>query len=327
MAVVCATYRRAELLAGLVAALEAQDLGPERFEVVLVDDGSDDATWDVLTALASSSPLRLQPVRLDANAGPATARDTGVGATGAPLLAFTDDDCLPAPSWLSSIVAAFEADPGIDVVQGRTEPVPSEREGMRPWDHTLWLTEPTPWFETCNVAYRRTAYERVGGFDRHDPVLNPGGGRHFGEDVDLGARVLATGGRRAFVDGALVHHRVLPGDWRSWLRGKRRLVDFPDLARRSAVVRDSTVGGVFLNDQTALVDLGLAGLAVAVAGRRWWPLLAAVPWARRRWRDAMKTSGGDRSAAIGIAAGLAVGDAVAAGSLLQGSVRHRTLLL
>jgi glycosyltransferase involved in cell wall biosynthesis len=327
IAVVVATHRRASFLGDLVSALEDQDLGRDRFEVVVVDDASGDETWPTLERLVQASPLRLDAVRLERNAGPAGARHAGVARTSAPLLAFTDDDCLPRPGWLAGLVAAFAADPTVDVVQGRTEADPRVRHRQRPWDHTLWVTGPTPWFETCNVAYRRSAYDRVGGFDLDDPVLNPGGGSHFGEDVDLGARVLASGGRRAFAEDAVVDHRVLPGTWRSWLAARRRLADFPALARRSAVVRDATWHGVFLDRSTAAFDLAAVGVVAAAAGRRAWPLVLALPWARSRWREARRWAGSDPVAAAGVGARLAAGDAVALAALVRGSVRHRRLLL
>lgn len=326
VAVVVATHRRPGFLAELVSALEAQDLGVDRFEVVVVDDASGDATAEVLEDLRRSTTLTLEVLHQERNRGPAAARHAGIARTCAPLVAFTDDDCLPAPGWLSALVAAF-ADPGVDVVQGRTEARAADRGGQGPWDHTLWVTGPTPWFETCNVAYRRSAYDRVGGFDLDDPVLNPGGGSHFGEDVDLGARVLAAGGRRAFAQDAVVEHRVLPGTFASWLAARRRLADFPALARRSAVVREAAWHGVFLDRSTASFDLAVVAAAAAALGRRAWPLVLAAPWARSRWGEARRWSRGDRRTAVALAARLAAGDAVTLASLARGSARHRHLLL
>jgi GT2 family glycosyltransferase len=325
--VIFATHRRSAFLRELVDALAAQDLPADRFEVVAVDDASGDGTWELLTELAAATPLRLTPLRLDVNAGPATARAEGVRTTTAPLLAFTDDDCLPTPGWLSALVRAFDDDPAAEVVQGRTEARPEDRDRQGPWDHTLWVTGPTPWFETCNVAYRRSAYDRVGGFDVDDPVLNPRGGTHFGEDVDLGARVLASGGRRAFAEDAVVHHRVLPGTWRGWLAARRRVGDFPALARRSEVVRDAAWHGVFLDRSTATFDLAVVATVAAASTRRPWLLALATPWAASRWRSALRWAGGDRRAAAALAARLAAGDAVALGALLRGSARYRRVLL
>src|SRR5262245_61414849 len=105
VSVVVPTYRRAANLPRLVAALEAQTLPADRFEVVLVDNGSDDDTPAVLAELAASTRLHLVPLRIDVNEGPARARNAGWRASSAPLVAFTDDDCVPRPDWLEQVVA------------------------------------------------------------------------------------------------------------------------------------------------------------------------------------------------------------------------------
>jgi glycosyltransferase involved in cell wall biosynthesis len=326
VAVVIATYRRPGFLPELVGALEAQDIGHDRFEVVVVDDASGDGTAAVLEQLQASSPLTLRVLHQARNAGPGPARHAGVAATTAPLVAFTDDDCLPEPGWLRGLLDAFD-DPAVDVVQGSTCPPPAEQRTAGPWDHTIWVSGPSPWFETCNVAYRRSAYERAGGFDHDDPLVNPGQGTHFGEDVVLGARVLATGGRRAFAPAAVVHHRVLPGSFRGHLRERRRLELFPALAERSAPLRDALWHGVFLNRSTALFDLAAAGVAAAALARRPAPLLATVPWAVDRWREARHWTGGGRRAAAPLWARFALRDAVSAAALVRGSLRQRRPLL
>src|SRR5690606_6172440 len=154
VAVVVATFRRAGFLPELVTALEAQDLPREDLEVVIVDDGSQDDTWTTLVELTSRTSLRLLALRRERNAGPGTARNLGVVATSAPVVCFTDDDCLPDPSWARRLSAAFEDD--VEVVQGLVEPPASELATMGPWDHAIWVRRPTPFFETANVAYRRT---------------------------------------------------------------------------------------------------------------------------------------------------------------------------
>ena len=325
VSVLIATYGRARLLPELVEALEAQVPGDEvTFEVVIVDDASPDDTWATLSEAVRATPLRMLALRLGENRGPATARQIAFEHSRGAVLAVTDDDCVPSPTWLGEIHREL-LERGSLLTQGRTCPAPEDVGSVGPWDHTMWVTTPTPWFETCNIAYRREAFERVGGFDTENTSLNPGGGSHFGEDVDLAARIL-THGRAAFADTAVVHHRVEPGTYRQWLRSRRRLAGFPLLAKRSPIVAASLYQGVFLDRSTARFDVALVGLAAAVLTRRPAPALLALPWTADRWRAARRfTPPGP--ATVVLAAQLAVGDVVSLASLVKGSVRHRRAVL
>jgi GT2 family glycosyltransferase len=326
IAVVVSTYRRASLLGELVAALEAQDLSPNRYEVVVVDNGSADGTWDELRRLVGSTLLRMAVRRLDVNLGPGGGRNRAVALVRAPIVAMTDDDCLPTSGWLTGLVSAMSEE--IDVVEGRVVADPEGKDTMGPWDHTLWVTPPTPFFATCNMAYRKEAFEAVGGFDETDTVTSRHGGRHaFGEDALLGWRVLARGGHAAVADEAVVRHRCMPSTYRRFLREHRERSGFPALARESPVVAAWLWHRIFLGRQTAEFDLAVAAVVVAVRSRTPWPLIAALPWLRRRWSDALSRSRGDRSTAAIVAAGLVAADVVSLASLLEGSIRHRRLVL
>jgi glycosyltransferase involved in cell wall biosynthesis len=331
IAAVVSTFGRVGYLAELVDHLAQQDLGAEEYEVVVVDNGSTDGTWAQLERLAAVTPLRLKAVRLDRNGGPAGGRNAGVRATRAPLVAITDDDCLPTSDWLRRVRAAFEA--GADVVQGEVHADPATREAMGPWDHTIWVTQPTPFYETSNVAYRRAAFDRAGGFDEDDPLLHPPTGRAFGEDACLAWEVLRTGGTGAFAAGAVVHHRCIPGDYRRWLADQRQVGRFAGLARRSPLVARWLHRGVFLDRRAARFDLAVLAALVAAAGAVAWSplalvaLVAALPWAGERWRTARARARGTRRAALPVLVRLAWGDLVALGAKLVGSVRYRRLVL
>lgn len=325
VSVVVPTYQRSSYLRELIRCLEAQGLPQEDYEVVIVDDASEDDTWSVLRDIVPTSALRLLAVRHDRNRGPAAARNSAVACARAPYLAFTDDDCLPSPGWLAALLAVLET--GAAVVQGRVTPPPEDWASAGPWDHTIWVRRPSPFFETANVGYDRGRFETIGGFDDADPLLTPEKGRGFGEDAELAWRVLRGGGESAFADDALVHHRCVPGDFGSFLRGQRQVIGFPGLARRSPIFARWLRGGVFLSWASASFDAALLAAAAAAATRRPWPLLGTVPWGYLRARDAVKRTKGDRRRAVPVLAQLGVGDLVTLASLLEGSVRHRRLML
>ena len=321
---VVSTVDRAGFLPGLLAALEAQRAAPP-FEVVVADDGSSDDTWEVLRRSAAQTSLPLRAVRLRDNAGAAAGRNAGVAHARAPVVAFTDDDCLPTPGWLAALVEAFEPHDGgrtVDVVQGRTEPEPVEPPGT--WARSLWVTGPTPWMETCNIAYRRSAFDAAGGFAPDDALLGRAGrGQGFGEDTLLGHQVLAQGGRRVFAPAAVVHHRWRPGSFGDHVAERRLLALFPALARRVPAVADSLWAGVFLSRRTAAVDLAVVAVAGAVVTRRPVWLAGALPWLSASWGPARARRG-----ALPLRLGqAAVADAAGLVALLRGSVRHRRLVL
>lgn len=320
VAVHIATYERSHYLPELFRALESQDLGDESFEVCIVDDDSTDDTWQVLQQLVRRCPLRVLARHLEANAGPATARNLAVSSTSAPLLAFTDDDCLPEPGWLHALVTGF-AD--ADLVQGRTDVGPPG-PGCGPWARTIHIAAPSPMFETCNIGYRRTDFTAVGGFAEDDPVSARPRGQHFGEDALLGAAVVERGARWSFRTDAVVRHRRLPTTFRDHVSAQGDLADFPALSRRSQPLRSALWGGVFLSHRSAAFDLAVLAVTLAVVKRRLALLAGVLPWMTAVGPDARARSG--RPASVRFMQ-LALVDTVAFVSLIRGSIRHRRVLL
>jgi GT2 family glycosyltransferase len=199
---VIATHNRAERLRALLEGLRAQTLEPERFEVVIVDDASADGTAALLARERDGGP-RLEVIRRTRNGGWAEAREEGRRIARAPLVAFTDDDCVPEPGWLEAGLRACQDNPGA-IVQGRTEPASWDAEGLslfaRPFTHTIDVPGPDPHYQTCNVFYPRELLERVGGFDV------AGFTRARGEDADLAWRALEAGATATFAPDAVVRH-------------------------------------------------------------------------------------------------------------------------
>jgi len=96
--VVVPTHNRIEILPEVLAALDRQEGGPA-FEILVVDDGSDDGTAAVLDSWRSQHPAR---VLRQENAGPATARNKAVAAAAGRWVAFLGDDTVPAAGWLAA---------------------------------------------------------------------------------------------------------------------------------------------------------------------------------------------------------------------------------
>jgi glycosyltransferase involved in cell wall biosynthesis len=313
VSVVVPTRDRATRLAAALHALRRQTVEPERFEVVVVDDGSTDGTRELLDGLPGDDGPAVRAIRLSGN-GPAAARNAGWRAARAPLVAFTDDDCEPSPGWLEAVIQAAGESPGA-IVQGATGPIPRESELLsRPFARTRRIDGPSPWFATCNIAYPRELLERLGGFDELFPEA-------LGEDTDLGWRALEAGARAEFAPGALVHHAVEdlgPGGYmRHALRGADAVYAF----RRHPGLRARTLRfGVFRNP--ALARLALAGVGLMLARRSRIAAVLILPYLRNLLGRSIASGG--RPALVPY---LLAYDLVQAYTSLRGSVRHRTLVL
>lgn len=181
--VVVPAYNEAAGIAATLHALSTQD--DADFELVLVDNGSTDATLDALHAFASERPG--VHVITEPEKGTGAAADTGMRyacAHGARFLARTDADCLPARDWITRIRAAF--DDGLELVAGhllpRTDdyPVPwwkrrllmaavsvaSAFGKIRPGNRDPRYLGPYVMTPGCNLAITADLYLRAGGFPR-----------------------------------------------------------------------------------------------------------------------------------------------------------------
>lgn len=287
-------------------ALDAQDT-EQAFDVIVVDDDSTDATAAIAES-GRATVLRRRPAQ-----GPAAARNAGAGAASGDVLAFTDADCRPAPDWLRAAVAAL-AD--ADLVLGPVVPVPGEWVG--PFHRSLFVSAPSPLFESANLVVRRELFERLGGFQG-------GVGPHTGEDTRFGWAAIRSGARIRFAREAVVRHEVFARGPRAFVTQRRTLGLFPRLARDVPELRRHFFyAGVFLNRRTAAFDLALAGVAAAVLLRRPPALTAALPYATLAARHARRW--GLRRAPEVLAVSLAA-DAVGALTLLCASARTRAPVL
>lgn len=212
LTVVVPTYRRPRLLERCLAALGHQDLPRERFEVVVVDDGSGGETAEVLRR-ASVALENLRPVSLATNGGPARARNRGVAEAAGPVVLFLDDDVTATPSLVRTHLELHAGGDERLGVLGLVEWAPElrvspfmrwlDRNGLQ-FGYETWLTAgpvdpPYAAFYTANLSLRRALFDEVGGFDERFPYAAY-------EDMELAWRLHERGFRLEYRPEALAYH-------------------------------------------------------------------------------------------------------------------------
>lgn len=250
ISIIVPTYNRPHLLARCLSALLAQDFNPSAFEILVIDDAADIHTRKVVEQYAQKAeaysflprkaysrveePLpggvepptlaqhiegqlvrvpgvpRIRYLPVTGNHGPAIARNLGIQmATGA-ILAFTDDDCIPTPSWLRSGFEAFQG--GVAGVSGQVivplseNPTDYERDASG-----LERSE----FVTANCFYRKAAVMAVGGFDQRFTSA-------WREDSDLYFKLVEAEYPLVHAQNAFVIHPIRPAPWGISIRQQKK---------------------------------------------------------------------------------------------------------
>jgi len=170
VAIVVPTYRRPNDLDWLMEKLRAQIKGYSNRRAIVVNDGSHDQRYQAVIERHRDIADYIVAPR---NGGPAAARNLGAARADKEFLVFIDDDCEPPPYWLDWLCTILAEHPDADAIGGTTRALPSTAPGM----FERFLGEagfhPQPlvangrplMFVSANLAVRRKAFERVGGFD------------------------------------------------------------------------------------------------------------------------------------------------------------------
>lgn len=201
--VIVPAHGRPAGLARCLAALAGQEPIPGSFEVIVIIDGEEGSKQ--IAAVAETSPVAPRVV-IQAQAGPAAARNRGASLARGRWLAFTDDDCCPTPGWLQALVPELERAPdavvGGAVRNGLTANASAEASQLVQdvaWAHFSGRADPARFFPSSNLALSREAFERVGRFDESFPSA-------AAEDRDLCDRALAMGLELRPAPAAVVDH-------------------------------------------------------------------------------------------------------------------------
>lgn len=194
ISVVIPTRGRPDLIGQSVRGVLAND-HPD-FDVIVVDQSDDDRTGEVVRGMAVAD-ARIRYVHT-LPAGLSRAYNIGARMASGPVLAFTDDDCVASPGWISAIDRAFSEQPDADMLYGTVALPPALRghDGEVP---VLPIAkaeriEPGRTFRVygmgANFALRRGLLERIGGFDE---IMGGGGPLRSSQDFDLQYRAFLAG--------------------------------------------------------------------------------------------------------------------------------------
>lgn len=200
--IVIPSYDRPTELQSCLASLTALEYPADRFEVIVVDDGSPTPIAPVVAD--ASRPYTIEVLRR-ARKGPAAARNAALEVAGGEYVAFTADDCRPRPTWLSALASRFAADPSI-AVAGRI--VNQEVDNLYSTSTDLLLRRLYEYYNAAiddarfatpnNLAFPLAPLRAMGGF-RTSFVT--------GEDRELCDRWRIAGRRLVYAHEAVVDHR------------------------------------------------------------------------------------------------------------------------
>jgi GT2 family glycosyltransferase len=208
VSVIIPTYNRKSELEQLLAALAGQTLPSGSFEVIVIDDGSDDGTREWLRERASGFGFSFSWFAQERR-GPGAARNLGMKHAAGGILAFIDTDCIPQPDWLEQLIQPF-ASARVGAAGGRE--IMDERDPLLMRCFHYLMTAPLTtggmrgregkrlarfYPRTFNMAISRKAYEATGGFRS----------MYHAEDIELSFRIREAGFELLYEGRAQVYHR------------------------------------------------------------------------------------------------------------------------
>jgi len=206
LSVVIPCYNAASTIGDLLGAL-AEEVWDEPWEVIVVDNRSDDMSIEVVERYMGKVP-GLRVVKAHERRGKSYARNTGVAAAKGEAIAFCDADDIVGTGWLKAIGTALET---INCVACRVdftrlnEPSLAIQHGYHEQHHGLQKAWYPPYLQHAGggtLGVKRAVHDKIGGFDEAFPAL---------QDTDYCFRIQLTGYQLQWVPEAVIHVRCRPG--------------------------------------------------------------------------------------------------------------------
>ncbi len=190
VSVVVVSREKRVSLSKTIDCLAAQSIAPSKYEIIIVDDGSEKGDLQGLVAEKKKAFKNIRCLR-QGKRSLAAGRNLGTKGAKAPIVAFTDNDCLPEKNWLAELIKPFK-EKGVVGVEGKLVTdlprrlftnAPENLEGCK--------------FTGANIAYRRQTIQKLGGFDERMAFWR--------EDSEFAFRAMGLG-KIVFAAKAVVYH-------------------------------------------------------------------------------------------------------------------------
>jgi GT2 family glycosyltransferase len=219
VSVVIPTRNKGHVLEQVVRSLWSQTLGPDGFEIIVIDNASTDETPARMERLIGASPVRLRYERVTADGGPAVSRNRGARLAAGSAIAFLDSDVELEPGWLEAAFDHVQHNAGTGIVAGkllyarrrsfvnmfggelsRIGIAWDAEEGARSTE--VQTAVERLWVPTCAAMVRRDVLDRIGLFDERFYIAY--------EDSDLGWRANLAGLRCVCLPSLVAFHHSNP---------------------------------------------------------------------------------------------------------------------
>jgi len=217
ISVIICTYNRSAVLANTLDSFAAMDLpGSDQFELVIVDNNSNDNTAEIAQAFSRLHPY--SRYLFEPRPGLSHARNKGILDSLGKVIVFIDDDVFLDKGWLNAVTRTFAEQPGAAAFGGKS--VPQFEAGRPPWlpdelltiygdtrlgDVPRWMIPPEQPFG-LNMAFRRETLEKIGFFN---PLLGRIGTKLLSnEEKDFFQRIASAGLKTWYEPSALLFHRI-----------------------------------------------------------------------------------------------------------------------
>jgi glycosyltransferase involved in cell wall biosynthesis len=324
--VILPTRNRRDLLREAIESLWRQTAPADSYEILVVDNVSDDGTEEMMAELQAKSPVTLRYQRNSRNLGCFGSINLAVELARGEVIASTDSDCWADPNWIERGMEPFRGNPRMAFVAGHIADKPGQpvtlfslRNGA-PKEENLF-------YPSGNCFYRRSIYLELGGCLENLSFGDVGNSPIGCGDSDLAWRMRKAGYEYAYRGDAVVFHEVFRVSPWKWLKAHGRVFVMPELTRRHPELRKLLLGYLFLSSENIYFYLAILG---GVAGIWLGPLalLAAVPHVGKA-----ALLGGARRALLNLPKSVArvalvsARQGVICGSLIYGSLRARNPVL